>query len=81
MTAVTLGLILRLLPALSADFPLNDGGLFYLMTRELQGAHYALPVYTSYNSAQIPFAYPPLAFYIAGRFKRTTCRGFSFGWP
>lgn len=66
MTAVALGLILRLLPALSADFPLNDGGLFYLMTREIQRAHYALPVYTSYNSAQIPFAYPPLGFYIAG---------------
>jgi hypothetical protein len=63
---VALGLVPRLFPALSADFPLNDGGFFYLMTREIQRAHYALPVYTSYNSAQIPFAYPPLAFYLAG---------------
>lgn len=64
--AMVLGLYLRLFPALSADFPLNDGGLFYLMTQELQRAGYALPAYTSYNSAQIPFAYPPLSFYIAG---------------
>lgn len=64
--AVILGLYVRLWPVVSADFPLNDGGLFYLMTEEIQRARYALPVYTSYNSAQIPFAYPPLAFYIAG---------------
>ncbi|MDQ3813475.1 MAG: hypothetical protein M3347_05935, partial [Armatimonadota bacterium] len=60
-----LGLYVRLYPALAVDFPVNDGGLFYLMTQELQRAGYALPLYTSYNSAQIPFAYPPLPFYVA----------------
>ena len=61
-----IALILRLMPALTADFPLNDGGLFHSMIRDLQAHHFALPVLTSYNHAGLPFAYPPLAFYIAG---------------
>ncbi len=63
---MALGLYLRFFVVIPADFPLNDGGLFYLMTQELQRAHYVLPAFTSYNSAHIPFAYPPLAFYLAG---------------
>ena len=62
--AVTLGAALRLAPVLAADFPLNDGGLFYLMTAELREAGYSLPAFTSYNSAGIPYAYPPLGFYL-----------------
>ncbi|MGI9089849.1 MAG: hypothetical protein ACR2GG_01960 [Gemmatimonadaceae bacterium] len=61
-----LGLYLRFFLVIPADFPLNDGGLFYLMTQELQRAHYVLPAFTSYNSEHIPFAYPPLGFYLAG---------------
>lgn len=64
--ATALGMVVRLTPVLGADFPVNDGGLFYLMVQELRAADYVLPAYTSYNSAQIPFAYPPLAFYLAG---------------
>lgn len=71
-TALSLGLIVRLSLVLSTDFPLNDGGLFYAMVRDLQQAGYALPYYTSYNSAGIPFAYPPLAFYLAGVVADTT---------
>ena len=47
------------------DFPLNDGGLFYVMVRDIQRAHYHLPAFTSYNDAHIPFGYSPLAFYLA----------------
>ena len=36
------------------DFPLNDGGLFYAMVRDIQRAHYHLPAFTSYNGAHIP---------------------------
>ncbi len=46
--------------------PLHDGGLFYLMTEELRRSHYLLPAFTAYNQAGIPFAYPPLGFYLAG---------------
>lgn len=61
-----LGAFPRLFFALSSKFPLNDGGLFYVMIRDLQSAGYRLPAYTSYNGGQIPFVYPPLGFYLAG---------------
>lgn len=36
------------------------------MVEDLKTSHYLLPPFTSYNHANIPFAYPPLGFY-AGR--------------
>ncbi len=60
------GLLVRAIPVLTTDFPLNDGGLFYAMTRDLQAANFLLPATTSYNGLDIPFAYPPLGFYLAG---------------
>ncbi|HLI28429.1 MAG TPA: hypothetical protein VKZ60_15265, partial [Chloroflexota bacterium] len=59
-------LALRVGAVLGADFPLNDGGLFYAMTEDLRGAGFTLPWYTSYNAERIPYAYPPLGFYLAG---------------
>lgn len=61
-----IGLAVRVAAPLQAVFPLNDGGLFYDMIVDLQESHYALPMYATYNSAAIPFAYPPLAFYLTG---------------
>ena len=61
-----IGLVIRLIAPLEASFPLNDGGLFYAMIVDLQESHYSLPPFTTYNAADIPFAYPPLAFYITG---------------
>jgi hypothetical protein len=54
----------RLYFAWSADFPLNDGGLFLTMIRDLEKAGYAIPAYASYNSASLPFVYPPLGFFL-----------------
>lgn len=65
LAATTLALAIRLNIVLTADFPLNDGGLFYTMTQEIQSSKFQLPLYTSYNNSQIPFAYPLLSFYIA----------------
>jgi hypothetical protein len=62
--AIIFGIIVRLLPVLRGEFPINDGGLFYTMTQELQNSGYRLPWFTAYNSSQIPFAYPPLSFYL-----------------
>lgn len=70
--AIGLGFLIRCVLVLRQDFPLNDGGLFYLMVRELQSAHYHLPAFTSYNSAGIPFAYSPLSFYVAGAVNQVT---------
>lgn len=70
--AILLGLAVRLPFVLNTDFPLNDGGLFFTMVRELQANHFRLPLFTSYNGANIPFAYPPLAFYLAGILQSLT---------
>jgi hypothetical protein len=60
-----LGLAVRLWHVLPASFPLNDGGMFYAMASDVQRHGFRLPDYTSYNGLRIPFAYPPLAFYLA----------------
>ena len=57
--------VLRAVYVLTPGFPLNDGGLFYVFARDIQAAGYALPEFSTYNDGTIPFAYPPLAFYLA----------------
>ena len=64
LMVVILGMYVRIGHVISVDFPLNDGGLFYSMIRELGESDRILPVYTSYNQAQIPYAYPPFSFFI-----------------
>ncbi|MHB1223004.1 MAG: glycosyltransferase family protein, partial [Gemmatimonadaceae bacterium] len=64
--ALAIGALIRGWHVWGADFPLNDGGLFYAMVRDLQAAHYRLPEFTSYNGGQIPFGYSPLTLYLAG---------------
>ncbi len=59
-----LGAYARFLPTLMVGFPVTDGGLFYEMTRALQANHYILPTFVEYNGISIPFAYPPLGFYV-----------------
>jgi hypothetical protein len=64
--ALLLGTAIRLVHTAATDFPLNDGGLFYTMTRDLQANGFLIPQYTTYNQSELPFAYPPLGFYLAG---------------
>jgi hypothetical protein len=54
------GGVLRLIPAITSDFPLNDGGLFFAMMRGIQAQGFSIPETASYNGHAIPFAYPPL---------------------
>jgi hypothetical protein len=65
LSAVVLGIGLRLFHVVSADFPLNDGGLFYMMIEMLRANDYRLPDTIPWAQFEIPFAYPPLAFYVA----------------
>ena len=58
------GAVFRLAPALVASFPLHDGGMFVVAIRDIREAG-SLPATLSYNSAGIPFDYPPLAFLVA----------------
>jgi hypothetical protein len=63
---IAAALVLRGRRALTlVDWPLNDGGMFYTIIEEIRRSAYTLPHVTSYNSAGIPFAYSPLAFYVA----------------
>ena len=65
VAAVLLGVAVRSFHVLRHDFPLNDGGLFYTMARDLQANDYRIPAFTSFNGGEIPFGYPPLAMYVA----------------
>jgi len=61
-----LGGYTRVAQVLQNEAPINDGGLFYQMTVDLQENGYRLPIYSSYNRLEIPYSYPPLAFYTIG---------------
>lgn len=62
--ALLLGTFLRFNPTLLAGFAVNDGGMFSVMVDDLRANRYLVPAYTSYNNSNIPFAYPPLGFYL-----------------
>jgi len=70
--ALVVGGYVRLVYVLASPFPLNDGGLFYQMTQELIANQFRLPVVTDYNHLGIPYAYPPLAFYLTGLLSQLT---------
>lgn len=72
LAATLLGLVVRLSYVLPFDFPLNDGGLFVVMTRDLIAAGFRIPLVTTYNDLGIPFAYPPLGFYLAAAITTVT---------
>jgi hypothetical protein len=63
--AAMIGAGVRAAAMYGAGFPLNDGGLFLTMIEDIRASHYALPEFVAYNHTDIPFAYPPLALYVA----------------
>ena len=69
LAALIFGGWFRLYPAYLAGFPIGDGGLFYSMTQALQENGYRIPEFVQYNGLNIPFAYPPLGFYLSGLFS------------
>lgn len=58
---VALGLVVRIVPILSAATAVGDGGLFLSMIDDIRAAGLSVPATTSYNELAIPFVYPPLA--------------------
>ena len=58
---IALGLVVRIVPVLSAAGAVGDGGLFYSMIDDIRAAGMSVPPTTSYNELEIPFVYPPLA--------------------
>jgi hypothetical protein len=65
LAAVIFGGFIYLDQPATAGFPINDGGLFYAMIRAIQQSRFVLPSFVQYNGLNIPFAYPPLGFYVA----------------
>ena len=63
--SLLIGLLIRGWYIVSSDFPLHDGGLFYVMVEDLLANGFQVPPTTSFNHDTIPFAYSPLAFYAA----------------
>ena len=64
LLALFVGTFMRFNPTLLAGFPINDGGMFAVMVDDLKQSRYSLPAFTSYNDLNIPYAYPPLGFYL-----------------
>lgn len=67
-----LGLAVRLAAPIMSQFPLNDGGLFHEMIVDLVSNGLRLPFATTYNNADIPFVYPPLAIYFTAILAKMT---------
>lgn len=63
MLAIIFGGWVRLSAPAMAGFPINDGGLFYVMMRAIRQNNFRLPLFVEYNGLQIPFAYPLLGLY------------------
>ncbi len=69
---VAVGFILRAIPLVGQAWPVGDGGLFYQMVGELRANGLAIPAFTAYDHASIPFAYPPLALELAAIIESVT---------
>ncbi|MEW6083822.1 MAG: glycosyltransferase family 39 protein [Chloroflexota bacterium] len=62
--AIALGTFIRFNPTLLAGFAINDGGMFAVMVDDLRANNFLLPLFSTYNDIDMPFAYPPLGFYM-----------------
>ena len=71
-SALAVALVPRLVALAGSDFPLNDGGIFAVMIRDILENGFRLPSTTAYNASGIPFAYPPLALYVSAAVAKLT---------
>lgn len=69
---VAVAAVIRAGPVATHDWPLQDGGLFYRMIGEVLANGLRIPATTTYNAAGIPFAYPPLAIWLAAALEGIT---------
>lgn len=67
ITAALLGLVVvtRLCLLFTRTFPLGDGGFFYAIVESMAYHGQWWQAYVEFNGQSIPFAYPPLGFWIA----------------
>ena len=72
LAVLALAAVVRLPRVLADDFPINDGGVFYVMIGEIARDGLTLPATTSYNGAAIPTAYPPLSLFVTAALHLAT---------
>jgi hypothetical protein len=72
LVAMVLAAVVRLSYVLAGQLPLNDGAMFVTLVRDIQAHGFSLPSFTSYNAADLPFAYPPLPFYLTALLSQLT---------
>jgi hypothetical protein len=70
ISSIILGIFLRLLPHIvmgfSSNLPLNNGGLYLFFSEIIMQNNFSYPAFIPfYTESGIPFAYPPLLFYLA----------------
>lgn len=70
IAAVAAALGFRLFLALGTSFPINDGALFFEFVRGIADTFPGLPASVRYNGIGIPFAYPPLSFWLGAGLTR-----------
>ena len=67
------GLLVYVVYLLTHPYPAFGAGLFMLIAEEISKAGYRLPAHIPYYTASgIPFAYPPLGFYLAAAVRDLT---------
>ena len=60
----------RVFLLVATDFPINDGGLFFAFVKAVAATFPHLPDNIRFNGLVIPFAYPPLSFWLAALLTR-----------
>jgi hypothetical protein len=64
LAALAAALSFRLYLLIAQDFPINDGALFFEFIRATAATFPSLPTEAAYNGLLLPFAYPPLSFWL-----------------
>ncbi len=67
---LVVGISTRLYPLVAFDFPMGDGALFREFVDGIATTFPALPAFVHYNGLTIPFAYPPLSFWVGALFVK-----------
>ena len=64
MIALVLGGLVRWQVIAGREFPLNDGGFWYVFANALLANNFALPATVEFNGGLLPTYYPPVAAYL-----------------
>lgn len=64
-TSLAAVVAIRVAMLAGTDFPINDGALFHEFVVAVAATFPALPDTVGYNGLTLPFAYPPLSFWLA----------------